>query len=70
MIRKNKDWHIEASAEYLGAHSGVTVANGMIGIISSEVPFQVKDVILNGVYDTYGRGRVSNILKAFNPFQF
>src|SRR3984893_4614992 len=45
---------------------GVTVANGMIGIVSSPEPFQVKDVVLAGAYDLYGRGRVSNFLKSFN----
>jgi trehalose/maltose hydrolase-like predicted phosphorylase len=45
---------------------GVTVANGMIGIVSSPEPMKVKDVVLNGVYDYYQRGRVSNILKTFN----
>ncbi len=38
----------------------------MIGIVSSPVPFQVKDVVLAGAYDLYGRGRVSNFLKSFN----
>jgi protein-glucosylgalactosylhydroxylysine glucosidase len=45
---------------------GVTVANGVIGIVSSAEPMRVKDVVLNGTYDHYQRGRVSNILKAFN----
>src|ERR1700676_4628795 len=45
---------------------GVTVANGMIGIVSSPEPFQVKDVVLAGAYDLYGRGRVSNFLRSFN----
>src|SRR5690242_15198158 len=45
---------------------GETVANGMIGIVSSPTPFKVKDVVLNGAFDLYGRGRVSNILKTFN----
>src|ERR1700692_3591381 len=58
-------WMISAvpdSANYYG----VTVANGMIGIVSSPQPFQVKDVVLAGAYDLYGRGRVSNFLKSFN----
>jgi trehalose/maltose hydrolase-like predicted phosphorylase len=38
----------------------------MIGLISSPEPMKVKDVVLNGVYDYYQRGRVSNILKTFN----
>lgn len=45
---------------------GVTVANGMVGLVSSPEPMKVSDVILNGVYDYYQRGRVSNILKSFN----
>ncbi|MFN0175683.1 MAG: glycoside hydrolase family 65 protein, partial [Saprospiraceae bacterium] len=45
---------------------GITVANGMIGLVSSPEPMKVKDVVLNGAYDNYGRGRVSNILKGFN----
>jgi len=45
---------------------GVTVANGVIGIVSSPEPMKVKDVVLNGTYDYYQRGRVSNILKSFN----
>lgn len=38
----------------------------MIGLVSSPEPMKVKDVVLNGAFDTYGRGRVSNILKVFN----
>ena len=38
----------------------------MIGIVSSPQPFQVKDVVLAGAYDLYGRGRVSNFLRSFN----
>ncbi|HEY8918816.1 MAG TPA: glycoside hydrolase family 65 protein, partial [Chitinophaga sp.] len=45
---------------------GITVANGMIGIVSSPEPFKVKDVVLAGAYDLYGRGRVSNFLRSFN----
>jgi Trehalose and maltose hydrolases (possible phosphorylases) len=45
---------------------GVTVANGMIGIVSSPEPFKVKEVVLAGAYDLYGRGRVSNFLRSFN----
>ena len=45
---------------------GITVGNGMVGIVSSPQPFQVKDVVLAGAYDLYGRGRVSNFLRSFN----
>ncbi|MBY0537288.1 MAG: glycoside hydrolase family 65 protein [Chitinophagaceae bacterium] len=38
----------------------------MIGIVSAPEPFKVKDVVLAGAYDLYGRGRVSNFLRSFN----
>ena len=59
-------WVISASAPDPSNYYGETVANGMIGIVSSPLPFQVKDVVLAGAYDLYGRGRVSNFLKSFN----
>jgi len=60
------DWLIEADRINPDRYFGVTVANGMIGLVSSPEPMKVKDVVLNGVYDYYQRGRVSNILKTFN----
>ncbi|QOI98061.1 MAG: glycoside hydrolase family 65 protein [Flammeovirgaceae bacterium] len=60
------DWNITATTINPANYYGVTVANGMIGLVSSPEPMKVKDVVLNGVYDYYQRGRVSNILKSFN----
>jgi trehalose/maltose hydrolase-like predicted phosphorylase len=59
-------WHIVSQPIDPNRYFGVTVANGMVGIVSSTEPMCVKDVVLNGVYDYYQRGRVSNILKTFN----
>src|SRR5689334_14929239 len=59
-------WKIKASTIDPNNYYGITVANGMIGIVSSPEPFKVKDVVLAGAYDLYGRGRVSNFLKSFN----
>ncbi len=59
-------WTITAKNINPNEYYGVTVANGMVGIVSSPEPLKVTDVILNGVYDYYQRGRVSNILKTFN----
>jgi protein-glucosylgalactosylhydroxylysine glucosidase len=59
-------WKITASNIDPKNYYGVTVANGMIGIVSSPEVFKVKDVVLAGAYDLYGRGRVSNFLKSFN----
>jgi len=59
-------WKITATDINPSNYYGVTVANGMIGIVSSPEPFKVKDVVLAGAYDVYGRGRVSNFLRSFN----
>nr|WP_293832970.1 glycoside hydrolase family 65 protein [uncultured Arsenicibacter sp.] len=59
-------WQIEAKDINPARYYGITVANGMVGLVSSPEPMKVKDVVLNGAFDTYGRGRVSNILKVFN----
>ena len=59
-------WKITASTINPSNYYGVTVANGMIGIVSAPEPFKIKDVVLAGAYDLYGRGRVSNFLRSFN----
>lgn len=59
-------WKITASKINAADYYGITVANGMIGIVSSPEPFKIKDVVLAGAYDLYGRGRVSNFLRSFN----
>lgn len=59
-------WIIKASNINPADYYGITVANGMVGIVSSPEPFKIKDVVLAGAYDQYGRGRVSNFLRSFN----
>ncbi len=59
-------WKIQSAKIDPANYYGITVANGMIGIVSSPEPFKVKDVVLAGAYDLYGRGRVSNFLRSFN----
>ena len=59
-------WKIEADKIDPSNYYGITVANGMIGIVSSPEPFKIKEVVLAGAYDLYGRGRVSNFLRSFN----
>ncbi|HEY2722763.1 MAG TPA: glycoside hydrolase family 65 protein [Chitinophagaceae bacterium] len=59
-------WKIKADKIDPSNYYGITVANGMIGIVSSPEPFRVRDVVLAGAYDLYGRGRVSNFLRSFN----
>jgi trehalose/maltose hydrolase-like predicted phosphorylase len=59
-------WIIKADKIDPANYYGITAANGMIGIVSSPEPFKVKNVVLAGAYDLYGRGRVSNFLNSFN----
>lgn len=59
-------WILKADTIDAANYYGETVANGMVGIVSSPEPLKVKDVVLAGAYDLYGRGRVSNFLKSFN----
>lgn len=59
-------WKIAATQIDPAHYYGITVANGMIGVVSSPEPLKIKDVVLAGAYDLYGRGRVSNFLRSFN----
>ncbi|MDN3584554.1 glycosyl hydrolase family 95 catalytic domain-containing protein [Mucilaginibacter flavus] len=59
-------WVVKADKIDPANYYGITVANGMIGIVSAPEPFKVKNVVLAGAYDLYGRGRVSNFLNSFN----
>lgn len=67
LVSKAQDpWKIKTDKIDPNNYYGVTVANGIIGIVSAPQPFKVKNVVLAGAYDTYGRGRVSNFLNGFN----
>ena len=65
-ISAQDPWKITATKINPANYYGITVANGMLGIVSSPEAFKVKDVVLAGAYDLYGRGRVSNFLKSLN----
>ncbi|HSV10573.1 MAG TPA: hypothetical protein VLI68_07385, partial [Hanamia sp.] len=64
--QKTDTWKIVADKIDPSNYYGETVANGVIGIVSSADPLKCKTVVLNGAYDQYGRGMVSNFLKSFN----
>ncbi len=66
LAQEASGWTISATDIDPNNYYGITVANGMVGLVSSPEPMRVKDVVLNGVYDNYQRGRVSNILKTFS----
>ncbi len=64
--RAQDAWKLTADKIDASNYYGITVANGMLGVVSSPEPFKVKEVVLAGAYDLYGRGRVSNFLRSFN----
>ena len=63
---QNDSWHIVADQIDPKNYYGVTMANGMIGLVSSPEPMHISTSVLNGTFDNYFRGRVSNILQGFN----
>jgi protein-glucosylgalactosylhydroxylysine glucosidase len=66
LLNAQSSWEVRAQNIDPNNYYGVTLANGVVGLVSSPEPFKVSDVVLNGTYDYYQRGRVSNILKTFN----
>ncbi len=63
---KNDEWNIVADSIDSSDYYGITVANGMLGLVSSSEPLKTECVVLAGSYDKYGRGGVSNFLNGFN----
>ena len=51
MHAQTDPWKIKADNINPADYYGITVANGMIGVISSPEPFKVKNVVLAGTYD-------------------
>jgi trehalose/maltose hydrolase-like predicted phosphorylase len=65
-LKAQDPWVIKADKIDPSNYYGITVANGMIGMVSSPDPFQLKSVVLAGAYDITSRGRVSNFVESFN----
>lgn len=59
-------WNVEVENLSADDYYGVTVANGQLGLVSSPDPLKVKRVVLGGVYDVYGNGRVNNFVHSIN----
>lgn len=66
VLRAQDPWRIKVDKIDKSSYNGVTVANGMVGVISSSEPLKASNIILAGTYDLYGRGRVDNFLNGFN----
>ena len=66
---KKSPWHIVTA--YSADYSGIALANGKIGLLSSDKPFKVESIILNNVYDEFmfdsiGKCVTSRIVKGIN----
>ena len=59
-------WKITADSIKLDNYYGITVANGMVGLVSSPEPLKLSQIVLGETYDVYGRGRVKNFLHGMN----
>ena len=59
-------WKITAEQIEPSSYYGITVANGMLGLVSSPDPLKISRVVLGGLYDIYGKGRVNNFLHGIN----
>lgn len=59
-------WRIIAKNINPANYYGETVANGMLGLVSSAEPMKTSNTVLAESYDKFGRGEVANFLPGFN----
>jgi trehalose/maltose hydrolase-like predicted phosphorylase len=65
-IKAQDPWRIEVDSINPENYYGATVGNGQLGLVSSPEPLKVSRVVLGGVYDIYGNGRVNNFVHGIN----
>ena len=63
---KSDGWHLVAT-DTVG-YTGVTLANGSIGLQTGRNPFEVQSVVLNHVFDI-ADNQVSKVMQGINPFR-
>jgi trehalose/maltose hydrolase-like predicted phosphorylase len=59
-------WKIDADRIDLKNYHGVALANGMIGLMSSPVPFATKQTLIYGAYETIAPNYVTCIVSAID----
>ncbi|MGB3607566.1 glycosyl hydrolase family 95 catalytic domain-containing protein [Psychroserpens sp.] len=64
LFAQHDGWHITTTNSE--NYTGIVLANGRIGILPSEKPFEIQQVILNNVYEKASPLGVSQILKGMN----
>lgn len=61
---QNDGWHI--STKENSNYTGIAIANGRIGMLTSSKPLQIQHIVLNNVYDIDPNLKVSQILHGMN----
>ena len=61
---QNDEWHITVKDK--SDYTGIAMANGRIGMLTSEKPLEIKHIVLNNVYDVDPVLKVSQILHGMN----
>lgn len=61
-LKAQAPWQISVENPNPENYHGITIANGMLGLLTSPEPLHSANVILGGAYDRFGRGNVSNYI--------
>ena len=64
LTAQNDGWHISTNDK--SDYTGIAIANGRIGMLSSSKPLQIQHIVLNNVYDVDPTLKVSQILHGMN----
>jgi trehalose/maltose hydrolase-like predicted phosphorylase len=64
LTAQNDGWHI--STKENSDYTGIAIANGRIGMLTSSKPLEIQHVVLNNVYDVDPNLKVSQILHGMN----
>jgi len=64
LTAQNDGWHI--STKENSDYTGIAIANGRIGMLTSSKPLQIQHVVLNNVYDVDPNLKVSQVLHGMN----
>ncbi|MEM6361519.1 MAG: hypothetical protein AAF731_15610 [Bacteroidota bacterium] len=55
LVAQKQEWEIIAADINSANYYGITVASGMVGLVSSPEPMKIMDIVLDAVYDNYAK---------------